>query len=72
MPKSIKKNTGNKKALQKELEKKIASFKNLPDFCIDCGKAFDKKSKEMAMSWFVIIKEEDVKLFCPDCQPKER
>ncbi len=52
-----------------ELESKIALFSKLPDECLTCQKAFDKKDKEMVMSWTVIVreKEEKVRLYCPEC-----
>jgi len=55
-----------------ELEQKIALFGELPDECLTCEKPFDKKNKEMVMSWNVIVhqKEEVVRLYCPDCWDK--
>jgi predicted RNA-binding Zn-ribbon protein involved in translation (DUF1610 family) len=55
-----------------ELEKKIASFGSLPDFCLTCEKPFDKNNKEMVMSWNVVVhdKEEAVRLYCPECWEK--
>tara|TARA_R110002124_G_scaffold111965_2_gene265932 strand:+ start:576 stop:863 length:288 start_codon:yes stop_codon:yes gene_type:complete len=52
-----------------ELANKVALFDKLPDECLTCQKEFDKKDKEMVMSWTVIVKEEEgeVRLYCPDC-----
>ena len=52
-----------------ELESKIALFAKLPDECLTCQKPFDKKDREMVMSWTVIVKEkkEQVRLYCPSC-----
>ena len=52
-----------------ELESKVALFSKLPDECLACQKDFDKKNKEMFMSWTVIVREEEekVRLYCPDC-----
>jgi hypothetical protein len=52
-----------------ELESKIALFGKLPDECLTCQKPFDKKDREMVMSWTVIVKEkeEQVRLYCPSC-----
>ena len=52
-----------------ELESKIALFSKLPDECLTCQKPFDKKDREMVMSWTVIVKEdkEQVRLYCPSC-----
>ena len=61
-----------KKGGNDELEQKIALFGELPDECLTCDKPFDKKNKEMGMSWNVIVhqKEEVVRLYCPDCWDK--
>ena len=58
-----------KKELQakKELQKKVGLFNRLSDHCLVCQKNFDKQNKEMVMSWSVVIKEEKVRLYCPDC-----
>ncbi len=55
-----------------ELESKIALFGKLPDLCLACQKPFDKKDREMVMSWTVIVKEEkeEVRLYCPTCWEK--
>ena len=52
-----------------ELEEKIALFGELPDECLTCEKQFDKKDKEMAMTWSVIVHQEEkvVRLYCPEC-----
>jgi predicted RNA-binding Zn-ribbon protein involved in translation (DUF1610 family) len=61
-----------KKGGNEELEQKIALFGELPDECLTCDKPFDKKDKEMVMSWNVIVhqKEEVVRLYCPECWNK--
>ena len=43
-----------------------------PDNCSICNASFDKNSREMAMTWRVIVKPEEKKvtLICPDCQQK--
>ena len=52
-----------------ELEEKIALFGELPDECLTCSAPFDKKDKEMAMTWSVIVHQEEkvVRLYCPEC-----
>jgi hypothetical protein len=52
-----------------EVETKMALFGKLPEECLTCQKDFDKKNKEMVMSWTVIVKEEkeEVRLYCPEC-----
>ena len=55
-----------------ELSEKITLFGKLGDSCLTCDKPFDKKDKEMVMSWSVVVKEEEgvVRLYCPECWDK--
>tara|TARA_Y100001973_G_scaffold106046_1_gene181737 strand:- start:5559 stop:5837 length:279 start_codon:yes stop_codon:yes gene_type:complete len=52
-----------------DLDKKIGLFDKLPDQCTNCDKAYDKKSKKMAMTWSVVVREQEgkVNLYCPTC-----
>ncbi len=51
-----------------ELSSKVTQFQNLPDMCLMCEKSFDKKSKQMAKTWSVVVRDENtVRLYCPDC-----
>jgi len=52
-----------------DLEKKVGLFDKLPKQCTNCDKPYDKKSKEMAMTWSVVVREEEmrVNLYCPKC-----
>ena len=61
-----------KKDFQKELTKQVGLFNLLPEECYMCKKPYDKKSKEMAQTWFVNVFEDKkiVDLFCPDCWSK--
>ena len=61
-----------KKEVEKELTNKIGMFGRLPDECSACQKPFDKKSKEMAQTWIVVVRNEEklVRLFCPECVDK--
>jgi hypothetical protein len=60
-----------KSAANEELESKMALFGELSDECLTCEKPFDKKDKEMAMTWNVIVHDEDtVRLYCPECWDK--
>lgn len=61
-----------KKDFQKQLTKQVGLFNLLPEQCHLCKKPYDKKSKEMAQTWFVNVFEEEkiVDLFCPDCWSK--
>jgi len=55
-----------------ELSEKITLFGKLGDACLTCDKPFDKKDKEMVMSWSVVVREQEgvVRLYCPDCWNK--
>ncbi len=55
-----------------ELSEKISLFGKLGDNCLTCDKPFDKKDKEMVMSWSVVVREQEgvVRLYCPDCWSK--
>ena len=55
------------KEAKKELQKKVGLFNKLADHCLVCKKDFDKKNKDMVMSWSVVVKEEKVRLYCPEC-----
>ena len=55
-----------RKISEKELAKKIKGI-FLPDQCSNCEQPFDKKSKEMAMTWKVIAHEARKHLICPTC-----
>ena len=57
-----------------ELESKIALFGKMPDECLTCAAPFDKKNKEMALSWNVVVhgEEEIVRLYCPECWDKAK
>lgn len=59
----------NKIAKNKEASSSIDLMLGLADQCLTCHRAFDKLSKEMAMTWFVEIYKSDkkVNLYCPDC-----
>jgi len=35
-----------------------------------CDAAFDKGDKEMIKSWNVVVRQEEVRLFCPQCIKK--
>ena len=60
-----------KKSQSKEITNKVASFGNLGDECLMCEKPFDKKDREMAMTWTVVVRDDDdVRLYCPDCWTK--
>jgi len=58
-----------KKDGNEEVAEKVALFGLIGDHCLVCNKPFDKKDREMVMSWNVIVreKEEVVNLYCPEC-----
>ena len=60
-----------RKDSNEELAAKVAMFGKLPEKCTACETAFDKKDKEMATSWNVVVRKEDeenpVRLYCPTC-----
>ena len=61
-----------KKQKQKDIKEKMGLFDKIPDCCLVCEKAFDKKDKEMIMTWNVIVRDQEkkVNLYCPSCWDK--
>jgi len=55
---------------QEKMSDQLALFEKLPDSCDTCQKEFDKKDKDMILSWTVLVKQEIVRLFCPTCIEK--
>ena len=55
------------KDAKKDLQEKVGLFNKLQDHCLVCQKDFDKKNKEMVMTWSVVVKEDTVRLYCPEC-----
>ena len=49
---------------------KLHMIGQLPDKCDACTKSFDKKNRDMVFSWSVVVKEQTVRLFCPECIKK--
>tara|TARA_R110000824_G_scaffold7311_2_gene32954 strand:+ start:607 stop:882 length:276 start_codon:yes stop_codon:yes gene_type:complete len=58
-----------KKDGNEDVAEKVALFGELEDECLVCSKPFDKKDREMVMSWNVVVREveEKVNLYCPEC-----
>ena len=58
-----------KKKLNKEIKEKVGLFNKIPDHCLNCEKEFDKKNKQMVMSWNVVVRKQEgvVRLYCPVC-----
>ena len=67
-----KKQLDAKKEAEDRLVRRAGMFSLRPDACSICSKPFDKDSKEMVMTWRVIVSEEKKKvtLICPECQEK--
>jgi len=62
------------KQLKKDIAQKVNMFDKLPDECSACQKGFDKKDREMVMSWNVVVREQEkiVRLYCPECWGKAK
>jgi len=58
-----------KKGGNEDMIEKVALFGKLGNECLVCNKPFDKKDKEMVMSWNVVVREKEdmVNLYCPEC-----
>mgnify|MGYP003148730391 CR=1 FL=1 len=54
----------------KNLQEQLNLFHKLPKSCSSCSEPFDKTNKDMVMSWNVMVKQEVVRLFCPECVKK--
>ena len=50
-----------------KMANKVAQFEKMPETCSACNEEFDKKDKEMLKSWRVVVRQEVVRLFCPEC-----
>ena len=56
---------------QVKIKKQMGMFSRLPESCSACQKHFPK-TREAHMTWQVVVREEKVRLFCPDCQQKAK
>jgi len=66
-----KKSLKDEKQAEKELQNKISNI-FLPDNCSLCNKDFDKRSREMAMTWMVVTENDTKALICPQCWEKSK
>ena len=59
-------------SLKRKMARNVLKKQKKEDECSACGKEFDKKSKEHATSWNVVVREKEkvVRLYCPDCWGK--
>lgn len=57
------------KELQKDVAQKMNMFDRLGESCSACRSPFDKKNRDMVMSWNVVVREQEdvVRLYCPSC-----
>jgi hypothetical protein len=55
-----------------QLAQKVFLFDKLPESCSACEKEFDKRDHEMVLSWKVVVRQETVRIFCPDCTKKTK
>jgi hypothetical protein len=58
---------------QQRLTKQVGMFDRLPQTCSTCEKDFPK-TREAHMTWRVVVRaeEQQVRLFCPECQEKAK
>ena len=51
------------------IQEKVMLFDALPNKCNGCQEPYDKKNKEQATTWSVMVFNESksVRLFCPTC-----
>lgn len=51
------------------IQEKVMLFDALPSKCNGCQEPYDKKNKEQATTWSVMVFNESksVRLFCPTC-----
>ena len=77
--KKIKRNKKKKKEKRQaqeqdqKMRKKMSMFDHLPDSCSACKRDFPK-TREAHMVWRVTVRNEEqqVRLFCPDCQERAK
>lgn len=55
---------------QEKVSTQMEQFGKLPQSCNACHEPFDKTDKEMIQSWSVVVRQETVRLFCPNCIKK--
>lgn len=55
-----------------DVSNKLSQFEKLPEQCTTCENAFDRKNREMLQTWNVVVRQDHVRLFCPDCMNKAK
>ena len=53
----------NMSPAEKKMGEQIMMFDKLPDMCLVCEALYDKKSKDMANTWFVVQRQSEVRLY---------
>ena len=66
---AMKKELKNQHGVEDAIAEKMIMFDRLPDECSACEKSFDKKDRNMVLSWNVVVRhdEQQVRLYCPTC-----
>ena len=57
---------------EQKMAQQVTQFGKLPEQCSACEKAFDKKDRSMIESWNVVVRQDVVRLFCPECIKKTK
>lgn len=55
-----------------DISDKMTQFQKLPEQCTVCSNEFDRKNREMLQTWNVVVRQDHVRLFCPDCMKKAK
>tara|TARA_R100000152_G_C6628711_1_gene76998 strand:- start:65 stop:328 length:264 start_codon:yes stop_codon:yes gene_type:complete len=55
------------KKAKKDMKEKVALFDKLPDHCLTCEATFDKKDAKQVQTWNVVVRDDTVRLYCPEC-----
>ena len=68
-----KKEKAKAQAHQDKIKKQINMFDRLPKECSTCAEEFPK-DRDAHMTWRVVVRNEEqqVRLFCPECQNKAK
>ena len=58
-----------RKRVEEDMSEKLSMFDEIPTECSACMEPFDKKNREMVMTWSVVVREKEsiVRLYCPEC-----
>lgn len=61
-----------KKDTEKKMQEQITMFDKIGDHCLVCNEPFDRRNKEQAKTWTVVVRKSEgkVNLYCPACWNK--